>query len=142
MLVIEQPIPPAPAVDFEANVLAKWNAVYDAHNEVACLMLGSMTPELHRQFENYAPYEMLQKLIFIKTTKFSNLIHVALDLGYYKVFLCQSYEEKKSNFLFLILCKFDEVRVFANTKSIKLEVIYLSIQDQDCIGLDHYLEAA
>ncbi|GJS26998.1 zinc finger, CCHC-type containing protein [Tanacetum coccineum] len=25
-------------------------------------MLGSMTPELHRQFENYAPYEMLRDL--------------------------------------------------------------------------------
>nr|GEW09360.1 hypothetical protein [Tanacetum cinerariifolium] len=25
-------------------------------------MLGSMTPELHRQFENYSPYEMLQEL--------------------------------------------------------------------------------
>nr|GEZ08014.1 hypothetical protein [Tanacetum cinerariifolium] len=25
-------------------------------------MLGSMTPELHRQFKNYAPYEMLQEL--------------------------------------------------------------------------------
>nr|GEU35783.1 retrotransposon protein, putative, Ty1-copia subclass [Tanacetum cinerariifolium] len=36
--------------------------VYDAHNEVACLMLGSMTPELHRQFENYSPYEMLLEL--------------------------------------------------------------------------------
>nr|GEY07851.1 hypothetical protein [Tanacetum cinerariifolium] len=35
---------------------------YDAHNEVACLMLGSMTPELHIQFENYSPYEMLQEL--------------------------------------------------------------------------------
>ncbi|GJX91398.1 hypothetical protein Tco_0344724 [Tanacetum coccineum] len=39
MYVIEQPILPATPVDFEANVLAKWNAVYDAHNEVACLML-------------------------------------------------------------------------------------------------------
>ncbi|GKE84172.1 hypothetical protein Tco_1557914, partial [Tanacetum coccineum] len=29
---------------------------------VACLMLGSMTPELHRQFENYSPYEMLKEL--------------------------------------------------------------------------------
>ncbi|GJW78140.1 hypothetical protein Tco_0139822 [Tanacetum coccineum] len=62
MYVIEQPIPPAPAVDFAANVLAEWNAVYDAHNEVSYLMLGSMTPELHRQFENYSPYEMLQEL--------------------------------------------------------------------------------
>ncbi|GKB51631.1 retrotransposon protein, putative, ty1-copia subclass [Tanacetum coccineum] len=40
----------------------KLNAVYDAHNEVSCLMIGSMTPELHRQFENSTPYEMLQEL--------------------------------------------------------------------------------
>nr|GEX35147.1 retrovirus-related Pol polyprotein from transposon TNT 1-94 [Tanacetum cinerariifolium] len=53
------PIPPAPAADSEGNVLAAWNALYDVHNEVACLMLGSMTPELHRQFKNYSPYEML-----------------------------------------------------------------------------------
>ncbi|GJY85425.1 hypothetical protein Tco_0499451 [Tanacetum coccineum] len=44
MFVIEQPIPPAPAADSTAQVLADWNAVYDAHNKVACLMLGSMTP--------------------------------------------------------------------------------------------------
>ncbi|GJT61608.1 hypothetical protein Tco_1005141 [Tanacetum coccineum] len=30
----------APAANSEAQVLADWNAVYDAHNEVACLMLG------------------------------------------------------------------------------------------------------
>ncbi|GKD21048.1 hypothetical protein Tco_1222751 [Tanacetum coccineum] len=59
MYVIEQSIPPAPTADSAANVLAKWNVVYDAHNEVACLMLGSLTPELHKQFENYSPYEML-----------------------------------------------------------------------------------
>ncbi|GJY29407.1 retrotransposon protein, putative, ty1-copia subclass [Tanacetum coccineum] len=46
----------------EANVLAEWNALYDAYNEVACLMLESMTPELHRQFKNYSPYDMLQEL--------------------------------------------------------------------------------
>ncbi|GKD23075.1 retrotransposon protein, putative, ty1-copia subclass [Tanacetum coccineum] len=62
MFVIEQPIPSAPAVDSEANVLVEWNAIYDAHNEVACLMLRSMTLELHRQFENYSPYEMLHEL--------------------------------------------------------------------------------
>ncbi|GKC35231.1 hypothetical protein Tco_1047615, partial [Tanacetum coccineum] len=39
-----------------------WNAVYDAHNEVACLTLESMTPELQRQFENSSPYEMLHEL--------------------------------------------------------------------------------
>ncbi|GKE48445.1 hypothetical protein Tco_1479703, partial [Tanacetum coccineum] len=57
MFVIEQPIPPALAADSKANVLTEWNAVYDVHNEVACLMLGSMTPELH--FENCSPYEMV-----------------------------------------------------------------------------------
>nr|GEX06114.1 hypothetical protein [Tanacetum cinerariifolium] len=64
MHVIEQPIPyaPAAATDSATNMLAEWNAVYDAHNKVACLMLGSMTPELHRQFKNYSPYEMLQEL--------------------------------------------------------------------------------
>ncbi|GJW68105.1 retrotransposon protein, putative, ty1-copia subclass [Tanacetum coccineum] len=62
MFVIEQPIPPALAADSVANVLAKWNAVYDAYNEVACLMLGSMTPKLHRQSENYSPFKMLKEL--------------------------------------------------------------------------------
>nr|GEY08815.1 zinc finger, CCHC-type [Tanacetum cinerariifolium] len=62
MFVIEQPIPPAPTADSEANVLAEWNSIYDAYNDVAYLMLGNMTPELHRQFENYSPYDMLQEL--------------------------------------------------------------------------------
>ncbi|GKB92302.1 hypothetical protein Tco_0964574 [Tanacetum coccineum] len=45
MYVIEQPLPAAPAADSEAQVLSQWNAVYDAYNEVACLILGrgSMT---------------------------------------------------------------------------------------------------
>ncbi|GKA51588.1 hypothetical protein Tco_0744784, partial [Tanacetum coccineum] len=58
MYVIEQPLPAAPAADSQAQVLSQWNAVYDAYNEVACLLLGSMTPELHRQFENSSPYDM------------------------------------------------------------------------------------
>nr|GEW69077.1 hypothetical protein [Tanacetum cinerariifolium] len=65
MFVIEQPLPAAPAADSNAQVLGKWNALYNAYNEVACLMLGSMTPELHRQFKNYSPYEMLQELKFM-----------------------------------------------------------------------------
>ncbi|GKA95551.1 reverse transcriptase domain-containing protein [Tanacetum coccineum] len=56
------PCPPAPTADSAANVLTEWKAIYDAYNEVACLMLGSMTPELHRQFENYSPYDMLCEL--------------------------------------------------------------------------------
>ncbi|GKE32553.1 zinc finger, CCHC-type containing protein, partial [Tanacetum coccineum] len=40
MYVIEQHISPALAVDSVANVLAEWNVVYDAYNEVDCLCLG------------------------------------------------------------------------------------------------------
>ncbi|GKA13843.1 hypothetical protein Tco_0693489, partial [Tanacetum coccineum] len=60
--VIEQPLPAAPAANSEARVLAQWNTVYDAYNEVACLILGSMTPELHIQFENSSPYDMIKEL--------------------------------------------------------------------------------
>ncbi|GJX04775.1 hypothetical protein Tco_0190691 [Tanacetum coccineum] len=62
LFVIEQPISPALPIDSTAQVLAQWNAVYDAHNEVSCLMLGSTTPELHGQLKNSLPYEMLQEL--------------------------------------------------------------------------------
>ncbi|GKA16515.1 retrotransposon protein, putative, ty1-copia subclass [Tanacetum coccineum] len=62
MYVIEQPLPAAPAADSQAQVLSQWNAVYDAYNEVACLILGSMTTELHRQFENSSPYDMIKEL--------------------------------------------------------------------------------
>ncbi|GJW47283.1 hypothetical protein Tco_0078929 [Tanacetum coccineum] len=56
------PLPAAPAADSEAQVLSQWNAIYDAYNEVACLILGSMTIELHRQFENSSPYDMIKEL--------------------------------------------------------------------------------
>nr|GEY63549.1 hypothetical protein [Tanacetum cinerariifolium] len=62
MYVVEQLLPAAPAADSVANVLAEWNAIYDAYNEVACLILGSMTLELHRQFENSSPYDMIKEL--------------------------------------------------------------------------------
>ncbi|GJU42635.1 hypothetical protein Tco_1195592 [Tanacetum coccineum] len=63
LYVIEQPIPPAPpAAGSIDQAFMKWSAIYDAHNEVDCLMLGSMTPKLHRQFENSSPYDMIQEL--------------------------------------------------------------------------------
>ncbi|GJX52658.1 hypothetical protein Tco_0281027 [Tanacetum coccineum] len=62
MFVIKQPLSAAPIANSEAQVLAQWNAVYDAYNEVACLILGSMTPELHRQFKNSSPYDMITEL--------------------------------------------------------------------------------
>ncbi|GJT50672.1 retrotransposon protein, putative, ty1-copia subclass [Tanacetum coccineum] len=62
MFVIKQPLHVAPAANSDAQVLSQWNAIYDAYNEVACLILGSMTPELHRQFENSSPYDMIKEL--------------------------------------------------------------------------------
>ncbi|GJU53777.1 retrotransposon protein, putative, ty1-copia subclass [Tanacetum coccineum] len=62
MYVIEHPLPAAPAADSQAQMLSQWNAAYDAYNEAACLILGSMTPELHRQFENSSPYDMIKEL--------------------------------------------------------------------------------
>ncbi|GKG21095.1 hypothetical protein Tco_0383690, partial [Tanacetum coccineum] len=59
MHVIEQPLPPAPNAGAEPNIVAQWTALYDAHTDIACLMLGSMTPELHRQFELHYPYDMV-----------------------------------------------------------------------------------
>ncbi|GKB11656.1 retrotransposon protein, putative, ty1-copia subclass [Tanacetum coccineum] len=38
--------------DSEALMLSQWNAVYDAYNEVACLILWDKTPELHGNIEN------------------------------------------------------------------------------------------
>ncbi|GJY77490.1 retrotransposon protein, putative, ty1-copia subclass [Tanacetum coccineum] len=60
--VIEQPLPPAPEPVADPNVVVEWTALYDAHTEIAYLMLGSMTSELHRQFELFYPYDMIQEL--------------------------------------------------------------------------------
>ncbi|GKB16181.1 retrotransposon protein, putative, ty1-copia subclass, partial [Tanacetum coccineum] len=35
---------------------------YDAYNEVACLIRRSITPELHKKFENSSPYDMIREL--------------------------------------------------------------------------------
>ncbi|GJS44385.1 hypothetical protein Tco_0569428 [Tanacetum coccineum] len=46
----------------EASQAARdaYNALYDAQNEVACLMLGSMSTKLQRALENYKAYDMIQ----------------------------------------------------------------------------------
>ncbi|GJS75644.1 putative RNA-directed DNA polymerase [Tanacetum coccineum] len=45
MHVIEQPLPPAPEPVAEPEIVAQWTALYDAHTEIACLMLGSCFPD-------------------------------------------------------------------------------------------------
>nr|GFC87303.1 hypothetical protein [Tanacetum cinerariifolium] len=46
----------------DPQALAEWTAKYDRHNEVACLMLGSMTSRLYQQFEHKTPLEMYNEL--------------------------------------------------------------------------------
>ncbi|GJQ94392.1 putative retrotransposon protein [Tanacetum coccineum] len=40
MHVIQQPLPPSPEAGAEPNIVAQWTSLYDAHTEIACLMLG------------------------------------------------------------------------------------------------------
>ncbi|GKF31635.1 hypothetical protein Tco_0101433 [Tanacetum coccineum] len=47
LYVIEQPLPHALEPVAKPDIVAQWTALYDAHTEIACLILGSMTPELH-----------------------------------------------------------------------------------------------
>ncbi|GKD68207.1 hypothetical protein Tco_1322297, partial [Tanacetum coccineum] len=61
MFVIEQPLPAAPAADLKHKCF-RMGIIYDAYNEVVCLILGSITPELHRQFENSSLYDMIKEL--------------------------------------------------------------------------------
>nr|GEX72277.1 retrotransposon protein, putative, Ty1-copia subclass [Tanacetum cinerariifolium] len=66
MFVIEHPIPPAPAADSVANVLANWNAIYDAYNEVACLMLGKEGKPVGAYVLNIKYYmEQLERLGYV-----------------------------------------------------------------------------
>ncbi|GJZ91725.1 retrotransposon protein, putative, ty1-copia subclass [Tanacetum coccineum] len=41
--VFETPLPPAHAASADNQALADWNALFDRHNEVACLMLETMS---------------------------------------------------------------------------------------------------
>ncbi|GKE63578.1 hypothetical protein Tco_1513945, partial [Tanacetum coccineum] len=92
LFVIEQPLPAASAANFKGQALAQWNAVYDTYNKVACLILGSMTPELHRQFENcHTPSAA-------KTRECDIKIHIAQDTRSYHIFVYKSLFTKVYNF--------------------------------------------
>nr|GEZ64602.1 putative retrotransposon Ty1-copia subclass protein [Tanacetum cinerariifolium] len=46
----------------DAQALADWAILFYRHNEVACLMLGTMSPKLYQQFEHNFPLEMVTEL--------------------------------------------------------------------------------
>ncbi|GJT49537.1 retrotransposon protein, putative, ty1-copia subclass [Tanacetum coccineum] len=57
-----KPCPDEPPANAAENVKAAWKAEYKIHSDVACLMLGKMSPALQRQFELYFPQAMLNEL--------------------------------------------------------------------------------
>ena len=60
--VITTPMSPEPLDASDEAAWATYNAMYERHNEVACLMLSGMTPELQKQFETKWPEEMITEL--------------------------------------------------------------------------------
>ncbi|GKF45301.1 hypothetical protein Tco_0131853, partial [Tanacetum coccineum] len=50
---LEQPLIPPPYPIASQAACDAYNALYDSHNEVACIMLDSMSPKLQRALENY-----------------------------------------------------------------------------------------
>ncbi|GJR94703.1 hypothetical protein Tco_0266877 [Tanacetum coccineum] len=59
---LEQPMTPLPYLVASQATRDAYEALFDAQNEVACLMLGSMSLELHRTLENNKAYDMIQEL--------------------------------------------------------------------------------
>nr|GEW22978.1 zinc finger, CCHC-type [Tanacetum cinerariifolium] len=59
---LEQPLIHLPYPVASQAACDAYKALYDAQNEVACLMLGGMSPELQRGLENYKAYYMIQEL--------------------------------------------------------------------------------
>ncbi|GKB14898.1 hypothetical protein Tco_0848821, partial [Tanacetum coccineum] len=59
---LEQPLIPLPYLVPSQVARDAYEALYDVQNEVACLMLGSMSPDIQRALENYKAYDMIQEL--------------------------------------------------------------------------------
>nr|GEY92391.1 hypothetical protein [Tanacetum cinerariifolium] len=57
-----KPCPDQPADTATKAEKAAFRAEYKKHSDVACIMLGKMSPALQRQFENYPPQNMLAEL--------------------------------------------------------------------------------
>ncbi|GJY52932.1 hypothetical protein Tco_0444596 [Tanacetum coccineum] len=56
-----KPCPDEPPANAAENVKAAWKAEYKIHSDVACLMLGKMSPALQRQFALYFVQAMLNE---------------------------------------------------------------------------------
>ncbi|GJR90438.1 hypothetical protein Tco_0214449 [Tanacetum coccineum] len=59
---LENPLIPLPLLVAPQVVHDTYQALFDAQNEVACLMLANMTPKLQKTLENYKAYDIIQEL--------------------------------------------------------------------------------
>nr|GEX05990.1 hypothetical protein [Tanacetum cinerariifolium] len=87
--VFKTTLPHAPAAGADAQALADWVVLFYRHNEVACLMLGTMYPKLYQQFEHNFPLEMvteLQKMYgkppSVKLQELVNMFHSSFVQNY------------------------------------------------------------
>ncbi|GJY94241.1 hypothetical protein Tco_0510602 [Tanacetum coccineum] len=58
-----KPCPEQPVDSATEAEKAAFRAEYKKHFDVACIMLGKMSPALQRQFENYPPQNMLARVV-------------------------------------------------------------------------------
>ncbi|GJW93794.1 retrotransposon protein, putative, ty1-copia subclass, partial [Tanacetum coccineum] len=59
---LEQPLIPLHLPVASQVARDAYDALFDEQNEVACLMLGIISPDLQRALENYTAYDMIQEL--------------------------------------------------------------------------------
>nr|GEU55525.1 hypothetical protein [Tanacetum cinerariifolium] len=62
LIYLEQPLIPLLLPAASQAACDAYDALFDTQNEMACLMLGSMSPDLQRALENYKEYDMIQEL--------------------------------------------------------------------------------
>ncbi|KAL9237385.1 hypothetical protein vseg_011939 [Gypsophila vaccaria] len=58
--VLETPLPEEPGEDATVAARTAYSRQKDVSQEVACVMLASMTPELQKQFEFLGAFDMVQ----------------------------------------------------------------------------------
>ncbi|VFQ83745.1 unnamed protein product [Cuscuta campestris] len=60
--VLEKPIPPAPPANAPKAIKDAYEKHFKDDNQVSCVMLGTMTPELQKQHENMKAHDMIVAL--------------------------------------------------------------------------------
>ncbi|GJY88659.1 hypothetical protein Tco_0503287 [Tanacetum coccineum] len=60
--ILQEPLPMAPATNTTKEKMDTFETRIQEHDEVSCIMLMTMSPELRKQFENFIAYDMITVL--------------------------------------------------------------------------------